>query len=68
MKVLINLLNFAHMLYLRLIIKKKKLLKKHTHTKYSFLTQLVGKFCDTSRQRGKKSFKIFNCYISKYTS
>lgn len=31
MKVLINLLNFAHMLYLRLIIKKKKLLKKRTH-------------------------------------
>ena len=32
MKVLINLLNFAHMLYLRLIIKKKKsCLKKRTH-------------------------------------
>ena len=33
MKVLINLLNFAHMLYLRLIIKKKKKLlkKKRTH-------------------------------------
>ena len=33
MKVLINLLNFAHMLYLRLIIKKKKAVKNtHTHT------------------------------------
>ena len=32
MKVLINLLHFAHMLYLRLIIKKKKKLLKKTHT------------------------------------
>lgn len=49
MKVLINLLNFAHMLYLRLIIKKKKAVKKNAHTKYSFLTQLIVKFCDTSK-------------------
>lgn len=51
MKVLINLLNFAHMLYLRLIIKKKKkkAVKKNAHTKYFFLTQLIVKFCDTSK-------------------
>lgn len=32
MKVLINLLNFAHMLYLRLIIKKKKKAVKKNRT------------------------------------
>ena len=39
MKVLINLLNFAHMLYLRLIIKKKKAVKKtHTQNTLSLLS------------------------------